>query len=67
LNSAPRRAGYEAPFVGTLYPVSSEQPGAAPINLEASSEPNTRTFDDRTASLNRSLSSSRLGGRCPRY
>jgi len=50
LNSAPRRAGYEAPFVRALYPMRWEQPGTARINPEeksATPEPNTRTSDDR--------------------
>jgi len=43
LNSAPRRAGYEAPFVRALYPMRLEQPGTARINPKeksATSEPN---------------------------
>jgi hypothetical protein len=49
LNSSPRQAGYEAPFVGALYPMRLEQPGTARISPEetsATSEPNTRTSDD---------------------
>ncbi len=69
LNSAPRRAGYEAPFVRALYPMRWEQPGTARINPEeksATSEPNIRTSDDRERvieSLAQLLSS---GGRYPR-
>ena len=49
MNSSPRQAGYEAPFVGALYPMRLEQPGTARISPEetsATSEPNTRTSDD---------------------
>ena len=58
MNSAPRRAGYEAPFVRALYPMRLEQPGTARINPEeksATSEPNTRTSDDRERVIGKEL------------